>query len=178
MRVGGGELRGRRLDVPPGIRPSEGKVKEALFSIWTDRLEGATFLDLFAGSGAVGLEAVSRGALSATFIEAHRGAATILKRNMKHLPDASWNLRIESVELALPALAAAGARFDLIFLDPPYSRALDEELMTACAVVLADSGRIAAEHDARAKPGREVAAMIRIETRRYGESALSFYGKS
>lgn len=178
MRVGGGELRGRRLAVSGESRPSEGKVKGALFSIWADRLEGAAFLDLFAGSGAVGIEAVSRGALRATFVEAHRAAAAILKKNLKILPEASWNLRVESVEFALPTLATSGARFDLIFLDPPYTRALDSALLAACATVLAGDGRIAAEHSARRKSPAEVDELIRIETRRYGESALSFYGTS
>lgn len=177
LRVNAGSLRGRRLEVPPGIRPSEGKIKEALFSIWSEVLPDASFLDLFAGSGAVGIEAVSRGALRATFVEARRPVAETLKRNLELLPRTAWKVRVEAVETALVSELANEARFDLVFLDPPYSREIDAQLLAACASVLETDGRIAVEHDARSRLPVESGGLIRVESRRYGESALTFYGK-
>lgn len=178
IRVSGGNLRGRRLEVPAGIRPSEGKIKEALFSIWADRLSAASFLDLFAGSGAVGIEALSRGALTATFVEARRPVSLALKRNLALLPREAWRVRMEEVETALVAEQRAGSRYELIFLDPPYARTADESLLSACDAVLEEGGRIAAEHDSRSRLPLEIGPLIRIEARRYGESTLTFYGRS
>ncbi|MGE0639183.1 MAG: 16S rRNA (guanine(966)-N(2))-methyltransferase RsmD [Thermoanaerobaculia bacterium] len=177
LRIGAGELRGRRLEVPAGIRPSEGKIKEALFSIWGEALDGTTFLDLFAGSGAVGIEAVSRGALHATFVEMRRQVAGVLKRNLQLLPPSAWRLRVETAESALVAGSAAGTTFDLVFVDPPYRHEVDAGLLEPCASVLAPDGRIAVEHDARSRPPAETTRLVRVETRRYGESALSFYAR-
>lgn len=177
LRIGAGTLRGRRLEVPAGIRPSEGKIKEALFSIWREALADASFLDLFAGSGAVGIEAVSRGALHATFVEMRRQVAGVLQRNLRLLPPTAWRVRVETVETALVTEIAAGAKFDLVFVDPPYRHEVDAGLLDPCSSVLAPEGRIAVEHDARSRPSAETASLIRVETRRYGESALSFYAR-
>lgn len=164
--------------MPAGIRPSEGKVKEALFSIWSEELRDADFLDLFAGSGAVGIEAISRGATTATFVESDRRALALLQRNLALVPKGAARVVPGDVDATLAALAAGAARFALVFADPPYARIPDEELLRRCAAVLAPGGRIALEHAARAKPPAEAGDLVRIETRRYGESALSFYGST
>ena len=97
IRVASGAMKGRKLEVPPGIRPTEQKVREALFSIWGERLAEATLLDLFAGSGAVAIEAISRGALSTTLVESNRSVVAALERKVAPLPRGSYRL------LALPA---------------------------------------------------------------------------
>lgn len=177
VRIGSGDLKGRRLEVPAGIRPSEGKVKAALFSIWSAELAGASFLDLFAGSGAVGVEAVSRGALSATFVESDRRVLPRLRRNLAHLPAGAATLHAGDAEAALSALHAAGSRFELVFADPPYSRHPDEALLELCSRVLESGGKLAFEHGSRVRLPMETGDLVRIESRRYGESALTFYGR-
>jgi 16S rRNA (guanine966-N2)-methyltransferase len=177
-RVAAGALKGRRLEAPAGIRPSEGKVKEALFSIWSAELDGASFLDLFAGSGAVGVEAVSRGALAATFVESDRRALAMLHRNLALLPKGAAQARPGDVDRVLDELAAEGRRFELIFADPPYVRVPEAGFLVRCGRLLAPGGKIAFEHSSRSVAPLEAGDLVRIETRRYGEAALSFYGRS
>lgn len=177
VRIGAGALKGRRLETPGGIRPSEGKVKAALFSILTSELDGASFLDLFAGSGAVGMEAVSRGAVSSTFVESDRPVLGVLRRNLELLPRGAAVVRPGDAEGELSRLAETGERFELIFADPPYSRLLDERFLELCSRVLAPGGKVAIEHSSRSQPPVEAGDLIRIETRRYGETALTLYGK-
>lgn len=177
VRVSAGTLKGRRLEVPPGIRPSEGKVKEALFSIWSHELEGAEMLDLFAGSGAVGIEAVSRGALTVTFVERERRSLGLLRRNLSLLPPGAAVVRSGAAAVVLDALAAEARRFDLIFADPPYAQVPDVELLRRCDRVLRNGGKLAVEHSSRTLLPVEGAELVRIGTRRYGEAALTFYGK-
>jgi 16S rRNA (guanine966-N2)-methyltransferase len=178
IRISAGSLKGRRLEVPRDARPTEGKVREALFSILAPELEGARFLDLFAGSGAVGLEAVSRGALSATFVESDRRALAVLSRNLSLAPKRSCELVAGDVDRVLLELAAASRRFEVVFADPPYSRLPNEAQVVAMARLLVEGGRLAFEHAARATVPLEAGKFVRIETRRYGLAALSFYGSS
>ena len=178
MRISGGTLRGRVLAVAPASRPTEAKVRQALFSIWMDVLDGARVLDLFAGSGAVAIEAISRGALEAVVVESDRAAQAILRRNLALVSPGSARLLARPAEAALEELAAAGERFDLVFADPPYRLPMDEEFLERCAAVLAADGRLALEHRARVATPPLAGRLVRTATRRYGESALSFYGRS
>ncbi len=115
VRVTGGEHRGRGLAVPPGARPTEGRVREALFSIWSDRLEGARVLDLFAGSGVVGLEAVGRGALSALLIDEDLRAIKTLESNLTRLGEKTVEIRRLTLPGGLARLISTGAGpFDLV----------------------------------------------------------------
>jgi 16S rRNA (guanine966-N2)-methyltransferase len=176
--VSAGSIKGRRLETPTGIRPSEGKVKEALFSIWTGEVEGATFLDLFAGSGAIGIEAVSRGALSATFVESDRRAIATLHRNVALLPRGAAAVRPGDVDRVIEELAAEGRRFELIFADPPYAREPESGFLERCGRLLAPGGKIAFEHSSRVASPAEAGVLVRLEIRRYGAAALSFYGRA
>ena len=178
IRVSAGSIKGRRLETPAGIRPSEGKVKEALFSIWTEEIEGATFLDLFAGSGAMGIEAVSRGALAATFVESDRRAIVTLHRNVALLSPGAATVRPGDVDRVLDELVSERRRFDLIFADPPYVREPEPGFLVRCGRLLAPGGKIAFEHSSRVAAPVEAGDLVRIETRRYGAAALSFYGRS
>ncbi|MEO8276931.1 MAG: 16S rRNA (guanine(966)-N(2))-methyltransferase RsmD [Thermoanaerobaculia bacterium] len=175
LRISSGELKGRRLDVPDGIRPTEQKVREALFSIWTDRLRGAMFLDLFAGSGAVGIEALSRGALSATSVEKERPVLAALKRNAAMLSPGAMRVLASPVEAALDTLRRESAAFDLIFADPPYSWIPDASFFAGCRALLQPAGWMAVEHSARVTLPEEIEDLVRTDSRRYGESALSFF---
>lgn len=178
VRISSGSLRGRRLEVPAGIRPTEQKVREALLSIWGERLAEANVLDLFAGSAAVAIEAISRGAFSATAVESDRTVLAVQKRNLALLPAASFRQLAVPVERALLELRGRGEKFDLVFADPPYAWIPDAGFFAGCAGVLEPGGLLTVEHSSRAVLPLEVAGLTRTGTRRYGESALTFYGNS
>ena len=173
VRITGGEFRGRGLAVPPGARPTEGRVREALFSIWNDRLAGARVLDLFAGSGVVGLEALGRGALSALAVDQGMQAVKTLETNAGKLGEGLLEIRRLTLPEGLARLPPAA--FDLVYADPPYNFAAYGELLEAVAPLLAQDGEVAVEHTSRRELAIEVGPLTRVDVRRYGESAVSFY---
>jgi 16S rRNA (guanine966-N2)-methyltransferase len=176
VRVAGGSFRGRSLAVPPGARPTEGRVREALFSIWSDRIDGARLLDLFAGSGVVGLEAAGRGALHVLAVEEDPRAVKTLAANAARLGERLIEIRRLSLPAGLARLAVEGAGpFDLVYADPPYSFSLYEDLLAGVEPLLAADGELAVEHSSRHALPLEAAGLVRVDTRRYGESALSFF---
>ena len=122
MKILTGALRARTIDMPEDIRPTQQKVRKAIFDILSERIKGAIFLDLFAGSGAVGIEALSNGASEVIFVENNRKCIKILENNLAKLWLAQ-NYRIESNDASLAVIGdfkRENKRFDLIFLDPPY----------------------------------------------------------
>lgn len=176
MRVIAGRLGGRRLTAPRGeaTRPTTDRVREALFSALGD-ITGALVCDLYAGTGALGIEALSRGARRAVFVENARPALAALRQNLAALDlgDAARVLPLP-VERALELLAAEGP-FDLAFLDPPYA-ALPRAAAAAArlAASLAPGGRLVLEHAARdAAP--PIAGLAHDATRTYGDTAVSLY---
>ncbi|MFY9822880.1 MAG: 16S rRNA (guanine(966)-N(2))-methyltransferase RsmD [Thermoanaerobaculia bacterium] len=172
----GGELRGRGLAVPPGARPTEGRVREALFSIWRERLEGARVLDLFAGSGAVALEALGRGALTALAVDADLRAVKIVEGNAARVGLQALEIQRLTLPAGLARLIEQNAGpFDLVFADPPYGFDAYEDLLQGTSPLLAPEGEIAVEHSARRELPVEVKSLTRVDVRRYGESAVSFY---
>ena len=177
MRVIAGSAKGLRLEVPKGlaIRPTSDRVREALFSIFGPAMDGARFLDLFAGSGANGIEALSRGAATAVFVDADRRSLDLVRSNL----DKARLAPCARLLLApLPeALARLDGPFDFIFADPPYAFDAYEELLASVAGrgLLADGGRIALEHDARTALPETAGEMTRTHERRYGDTALSVY---
>jgi 16S rRNA (guanine966-N2)-methyltransferase len=181
MRITGGELAGRVLRVPRGeVRPTAERVREALFSMLAHRgaLAGARVLDAFAGSGALGLEALSRGAASALFVERSRSAARVLAANIAALgvgPAARIVQR--DVASALRSLANGPERFDLCFVDPPYASGLAAATLVALAGggLLAEGALLVAESDRRHAPGAIAGLALAIE-RRYGDTLISLYG--
>lgn len=122
MRITGGEFGGRNLEVPKSdaIRPTQDRVREALFSIIQTELSGARFLDLFAGCGAVGLEALSRGAVSATFVEGNKKHAEVLRKNLNNLTKGSSSGGIIVKDVYSYIESFVGEAFDIAFADPPY----------------------------------------------------------
>ncbi len=176
MRIAGGLFRGRLLKTPKSdaLRPTEERVREALFSILQNSLQGADFLDLFAGSGAVGLEAVSRGARSATFVEKSPLHAKAIRENVATLKVASATVVVGD---ALSFVRrASGSTFSVVFADPPYALwgdGLLGELMTgvATAGLVAEDGFFVAETAASQKVA-DVAGWTLFRDRTYGHSRL------
>jgi 16S rRNA (guanine966-N2)-methyltransferase len=176
LRLNGGEYRGRRLRVPAGVRPTEGRLREALFSIWQSEIDGARFLDLFAGTGAVGLEAVGRGAERAVFVEEDPRTLRTLKENVATL-SAEKGTRLYRLRLpaGLAVLREREAPFALVFVDPPYGFAEGGRLLAGLPPLLLPGGTVAYEHAARDGAPVAPAGLAFEETRCYGDSCLSFY---
>ena len=180
MRVTAGTAKGTHLRAPgAGVRPTSDRVKEALFNALAPRLAGARVLDLFAGTGALGIEALSRGAARAVFVERDSRAAGAIRRNLAaaHL-DAHGEVRRGTLPAALDGLEHDGTVFELIVLDPPYGQELPARTLRrlAASTLLAAGGIIAAEGHWRDDPG-EVAGLRRVRDARYGETGLWFYMK-
>ncbi|HEU0019142.1 MAG TPA: 16S rRNA (guanine(966)-N(2))-methyltransferase RsmD [Thermoleophilaceae bacterium] len=151
MRVVAGELRGRKLVAPPGdaTRPTADRVREALFSILGD-VSGARVLDLYAGSGALGIEALSRGAAAAVFVDSSQAAVTAIRRNLSELGLEAPVQRRDA--LAYLAAAADGDPYDLVFADPPYDSALrvGPDLAERLPPILSEDAVIVTESNKRA----------------------------
>ncbi|HTQ81342.1 MAG TPA: 16S rRNA (guanine(966)-N(2))-methyltransferase RsmD [Thermoanaerobaculia bacterium] len=175
VRVTGGELRGRGLTVPPGARPTESRVREALFSIWGERIAGASFLDLFAGSGVVGIEARSRGARSVLAVDSEPRTLKVLEKNLAPLGVTGFAVRRLALPGGLARLAAEAGPFDLAFADPPYAFAEYGPLLGAIPPLLASAAELVIEHSSRTELPEEAGSLQRTDLRRYGESSLSFY---
>lgn len=178
MRIIAGELRGRRIAAPAGreVRPTADRVREALFSSLGGRVMGARVLDLFAGSGALGLEALSRGAVAAVFVERARPVIEVLRRNIDALGMADRARVIPGdAAAALGALARRGETFEVVFLDPPYrGGALEDALgRLAAANVLAAGAVIIAEHPTGAEPS-PAGSLRAVAVKRYGDTSLTF----
>jgi len=180
MRIIGGAHRGRSLSAPKGAatRPTSDMVREALFSSLFD-VEGWRVLDLFAGTGAVGLEALSRGAAHVTFVEKARPALHALQGNLEDLriPDADHTVLRIPVARALTALPDSAGRFDLIFADPPYDQVprLVEPVFAAAAALLAEEGLLICEHRSSDPAPPAGPSLEHTKSKRYGEATLSFY---
>ncbi len=159
IRITGGDWRGRRLQVAPGpLRPAQDRVRQAVFSILADRIAGARVLDLFAGTGAYGLEALSRGAASATWVEADRRTAAVLRRNVESLCGASFDPAqaqvVASDAWRFLARAPDARGYALVFADPPYDShgGAGKKLLSALAArpILTPGGLVVLEQSARA----------------------------
>ncbi|HKV45428.1 MAG TPA: 16S rRNA (guanine(966)-N(2))-methyltransferase RsmD, partial [bacterium] len=176
---GGGRARGPRLHAKGGrgVRPTSSKVTGALFNSLAPRLAGARVLDLFAGTGRVGIEALSRGASEAVFVERDPRNAALIRETLV-AAGARAEVRRANALTEVQALDAQGRRFDLIFLDPPYGLGLQAQTLRriAAGAVLADDGLAIAEGHWRDDPG-EVAGLARIRAVRYGETALWVYAR-
>jgi 16S rRNA (guanine(966)-N(2))-methyltransferase RsmD len=175
MRVIAGRWGGRRLRAPAGeaTRPTSDRVREALFSVLGARVEGARVLDLFAGSGALGLEALSRGAADATFVDSAPAAIRAIRDNLSALGGEA-EVRRADARRYLGAASAAGRHYDLVFLDPPYRMAgwLGGELSAALPAVLAPGGVVVTESDRRAALDLDLPL---IDERRYGDTLIRIH---
>jgi 16S rRNA (guanine966-N2)-methyltransferase len=176
VRVIAGAWGGRRLQAPPGdaTRPTSDRVREALFSVLGDRVAGARVLDLFAGSGALGIEALSRGAAAATFVDSAPAALKAVRANLAAL-GADAEVRRQDALRWLGSASAARREYDLIFLDPPYrlTGRLGGELSAMLPAVLAPGAAVIAESDRRAPLDLDLPLK---DERRYGDTLIRIHG--
>lgn len=182
MRVIAGEARGVQLESPKSmhVRPTQDRIRESLFSILMPRLEQARFLDLFAGTGANGIEALSRGAASATFVDSDERSLQFIKRN---LAKTSLRARGHVRRLQLPeqlGRLAGDAPFDIVFADPPYKfthylklldRIVDEDVLAAEGVVIV-------EHNRNTPMPEDGDHLVQARRNTYGDTTLSFYRRA
>ncbi len=151
-------------------------IKEALFNLLPD-MAGKSFLDLYAGTGSVGIEALSRDAARVVFVEEDARFMDTLKKNLLHcIPDASCECLISSVEKALRSLSLRGDRFDIVFMDPPYDKGHVHETLSEIdqAGLLRDDGMVVVQHSAREAAGPQSGRLVLEDERRYGDTVLSF----
>jgi 16S rRNA (guanine966-N2)-methyltransferase len=185
MRIIAGTFRSRQLKSLKGtaLRPTSDRLRETLFNVLVHRVADSRFLDLFAGTGAVGIEALSRGAQETVFIENHAPAAALIRKNL-----AALEIHSGARVLALDALrgleklatehAAGAVPFDIVFLDPPYAAAEDYRRVLAflgAAAFLSNAGLVIAEHRHSFDLPEVVDRLERVRVLRQGDASLSFY---
>jgi 16S rRNA (guanine966-N2)-methyltransferase len=177
MRIIAGSRKGHTIHAPKGLatRPTGDRVREAAFNL-IGPVDGATVLDLFAGSGAMGLEALSRGAERAVFVESDADAVRAIERNLDKLRLTGATILRREARTALAAEAAAGRAYDLVVVDPPYDEWADLEAALApyLEAVLAPDGLLVVETAARVEPSLPLSLRT---TRRYGAARLTLYGR-
>jgi len=182
MRIIAGSLRRRTIEAPAGLatRPTSDRLRETLFNVLAPRMKDATFLDLYAGSGAVGIEALSRGAAQVTFVERAPTALKVMRGNLEKL-GVREGFRIEASNVAAYLRRAGVERgFDVVFLDPPYDAA-DECGMAlgllggAAMGLLAEGAVVIAEHRRKETLNEEYGSLQRTRLLLQGDAALSFY---
>jgi 16S rRNA (guanine(966)-N(2))-methyltransferase RsmD len=172
MRVIGGEWRSRRLKSIPGeaTRPTSDRLRETLFDILQDQIEGATFMDAYAGTGAVGIEALSRGAKHAYFLERDRAALAAIRENLASLGATGQATILPGAVVKSLALHRA----DVVFLDPPYT--LEKEYASTLQTLgAASAGLVIVQHSVRLNLADEYGSLRRVRIVRQGDNALSFF---
>ena len=182
MRIIAGSLKGRRLNTPSweGLRPSSDKLRETLFNILAPRVAGAHVVDGYAGTGALGIEAISRGAAHVVFVERDRRAQHLIEENLARCGIAEGYAIIRgSTARALESLSSQGAAcrfdpFDIVLLDPPYEE-LPERSLAAAGGVLAHGGLVVLEHARRRPAPAAAGGLTRSREVTSGDSALTFY---
>ncbi|MGB6876842.1 MAG: 16S rRNA (guanine(966)-N(2))-methyltransferase RsmD [Candidatus Acidiferrales bacterium] len=181
MRVIAGRFKSRRLRALRGmeLRPTSDRLRETLFDILGDTVEGCLFVDLFAGTGAVGIEAISRGARRVVFIERHAPAVQVIRENLKSLEIASAAeiLPMDAMR-GLERLASQHEPSDFVFLDPPYAQAREYQRVLefiGAAEILSTTGIVIAEHGEKLELPPQVPGLERTRVKVQGDSALSFY---
>ena len=182
MRIIGGQARGRQIHLPAGcrIRPTADRVKESLFDI-LHPVDGAYFLDMYAGSGNVGLEALSRGARGSVFVEKDLRLVDAVRKNLRLLGfEGQGEVIAAGAQQGLRRLGKRGERFDILFADPPYDEDILPEILRCLegAEVLAENGIIVLQHSVREDPKESLPqTLVMADQRRYGDTLLSFLKK-
>jgi 16S rRNA (guanine966-N2)-methyltransferase len=187
MRVIAGKYRSRRLRSLPGLdlRPTSDRLRETLFDVLSAggpiALEGSLWIDFYAGTGAVGIEALSRGAGMVYFVEASAPRAALIRQNLRSLGlETGFQVLKKNSERALAELEAQGAEADVVFLDPPYRKQAEYRLVLgalADSKLLKPSSTVVAEHERKFDPGELFRSLARYRKLEQGDSALSFYRK-
>jgi 16S rRNA (guanine(966)-N(2))-methyltransferase RsmD len=172
MRVIGGEFRSRKIQSMPGldVRPTPDRLRESLFNILAAEVPDSTFVDAYAGTGAVGIEALSRGALHVIFLERNKAAVELIRSNLKSLGALTRASVISGA--ALKELGKQPA--DIVFLDPPFS--MEQEYQAALELLSEKPPQIViAQHSSRFDPGDRIGTLARYRTVKQGDNSLSFY---
>jgi 16S rRNA (guanine966-N2)-methyltransferase len=174
VRIIAGEKRGHTIFAPRGreTRPTSDRVRENVFNIVAPWVEGARVLDLYAGSGAMGLEALSRGAASALFVESDPDALRVIERNLDKLDLRARVVRVDATT-ALTQESGAGRKYDLVLVDPPYDMTNYDSLARYLPAVLADDGLVVLETDAKVEP--ELPGLDVRTTRKYGSTRVTVF---
>ena len=178
MRVIGGTSRGRRLAGPRGldVRPTADPVKEALFNILADRMAGARFLDLFAGTGNIGIEALSREARQATFVESSQAVSRLLRANLQRCGfERHADVRVMPVSRFLKHWREPA--YDIVFLDPPYQTQEAEKVLPSLGrdAIIRANGVVVVEHFHKSPLDDRIGHLTLVKTYRYGDTCLSVY---
>lgn len=181
MRIITGDFKGRRLEMPDNynIRPTTEKVKEALFSMISGNLYDAVCVDLFCGTGNLGLEALSRGAEKCYFCDNSRSSIELTKRNIEMCKAEQWSQIIAGdFEKALDTISSSGKKVDIFFLDPPYKKGLYDRCLELIREkkLLSDEGIIVCEHDIKDDFADEKEGYIKIKEKKYGSIGITIYG--
>ena len=185
MRIIAGKFRGRKLKSPPSLdtRPTSDRLRETLFNILGPRIEGARFLDLCAGSGAVGIEALSRGAAHVTFVDRSRKMRGLIEANLElcRVPEDEVKVvTADTVEFLRKAVKGKVPAWDIVFFDPPYAenyRTVLELFSVNAPELLSDDGIFIVEHHHKTELPDEIGKIKRARILKQGDSALSFYGR-
>ncbi len=180
MKIGGGKFRGMHIEAPSGrkTRPTGGRLKKSLFDILAPRLPDARVLDLFAGAGALGLEALSRGASHVTFVERNRAAANAIRKNLERIQlTEQAELLQRDAESAINFLAGGHEAFDLVLLDPPYRADIHAALIQkiGAAALAKPGGLVILEHHHKTPLADSYAGLAKVREVRAGESCLTFF---
>lgn len=181
MRVIAGKFRSRRIISPQGVttRPTSDRLRETLFNVVAPRVGDSVWIDLFAGSGAVGLEALSRGARTVYFVESSSRAVGVIRKNLEELGiEEGYEVLEREAATALRMLDAQAIACDFCFLDPPYRKINDYEQtlgFLSQSRLLAPDSQVIAEHDKHFDPGEAFGALRRTRVLRQGDAVLSFY---
>ncbi len=179
MRVITGSARGRRLKTLEGVdvRPTADRVKEAIFSVIQFDIEGRMMLDLFAGSGQMGIEALSRGAAKAVFVDSSANAIAVIKENLKSCDLMKSAVVVQSeAKMYLNGCASAGKdKFDVVFLDPPYNQGVLQDVLPYVANIMKDSGVIICESSLDDKLPETAENFAISKEYRYGKIKVTFY---
>lgn len=182
-RIIGGSGKGRRLRTASGeaTRPTGARVRQTLFDILAPRVAGCRFLDAFAGSGGVGLEALSRGASRVVLVDTSAAAVEAARENARALAAGGGEVQVfrQDARIALQALADDGRQFDVVYLDPPYASELYEPLLELVGARLVAAGGVAvAEHFHKRQLPERIGALVRTRQKRIGDHCLSFYARA
>ncbi len=175
MRIITGSARGRKLNTLEGldVRPTPDKVKEALFNIIQFDVEGRRFLDLFAGSGQIGLEALSRGAKDCVFIDASKKSAAVIEENIAHCGFESQSKLVNADSIMY--IRRTLEKFDVAFLDPPYRKGLLQEALPIVAEKMNEGGIIVCEHPYDEEVPEDLGAFKKFRDYKYGKIVLTSY---
>ena len=164
----------------PGIRPTSNKVREALFSILSAKIPGSAILDLFAGSGSMGLEAISRGAEKAVFVDNNTGSISAIKKNLKDL-GVSADVKVMQLGVVQAVKKLCGQeKFDIVFMDPPYFKGWIKKILLNLSQydILKHPALLICEHHKKEELPQQDGPFFRFKESRYGDTVLSFYKKN